>query len=516
MAMIRERLLPSDWERSLKQERNSRKQDKFEPFLTFLTSIERLNSFLLNTTHHLDDAGLRTLLETNMTTDLADDVADEGKVTDTTKYKEWCEIVKRRDNIRIRRIKELHAIADERAKRERTKTNTTDERPQKRKRDENAPPSGPSTSSSSTPNTSSGNGKRCPKLTEDERALLAGNHGCSRCRKPFVDHADAQEKTCPWPNATNYKPVSQATVDAAAAALTTDQRTKYGVKAKPVPVAAVVAAVGFAPVDDPNDSSVDSNVSEPHLVWDFRMEGPMSNLPIQVRGLIDNGSGLVLIHQDVVDRLGLRRHPLHEPVPVSAAFTNSADPPPLTEWVKLKALSDDLSYETNTVCALIAPDLCTDVILGLPFLKRNSIVVDHSDGSVIDKRTNYNLLDPVIASPPPPPKPKLREHLKKTKADHETMAKELHTVCATRLQALTDANLFETVREVDVVAAIRERIEVMAEAERRQKLGDDLKAEYKPIFEVIPHVDRLPTDVLCEIKIKDAYKTLSKRSYQSP
>ncbi|KAJ7248124.1 hypothetical protein B0H12DRAFT_1072731 [Mycena haematopus] len=66
MALVRERLLPSDWERTLKQERNSRKQDKTEPFLSFLTSVERLNSFLINTAHHLDDAGLRTLLETNM------------------------------------------------------------------------------------------------------------------------------------------------------------------------------------------------------------------------------------------------------------------------------------------------------------------------------------------------------------------------------------------------------------------------------------------------------------------
>ncbi|KAJ7200235.1 hypothetical protein B0H12DRAFT_1081246 [Mycena haematopus] len=177
MALVRERLLPSDWERTLKQERNGRKQDKTESFLSFLTSVERLNSFLINTSYHLDESGLRTLLESNMTTDLA----DEGKATDATKYKDWAEIVKRRDNIRIRRIKELHAIADERAKRDRSKTNTNDERPHKRKRDENAPPSG-TTGSSSAPASSSGNGKRCPKLTDDERALLTANHGCSRCR----------------------------------------------------------------------------------------------------------------------------------------------------------------------------------------------------------------------------------------------------------------------------------------------------------------------------------------------
>ncbi|KAJ7104802.1 hypothetical protein C8R44DRAFT_639620, partial [Mycena epipterygia] len=490
MVEVRERLLPTDWERSVKQEMMSRKQAKNETFLTFITAVERFNSLLINTPSHLDTAHVRTLLESNMLTDLADDLNDEGKAADETNYKKWADIFKRKDNTRIRNLNRLNEIADECAKRDRRTTAPVDERPPKRsKTNENAPPSTSGASSSSTSNADGG--KRCPKLTEDERGLLAANYGCTRCRLPFVGHGDAQDKTCPWPAPTNYKPVTQATIDAATATLTPDLRVKYGVKPKPAPIA-VIAPVELDDVDDSDDSvdSAASGVSEPHLYWDFRMEGPMSNLPIDVRGLIDNGAHLVLIRKDLVQRLALRRSRLHKPVPISVALetNNAPSTAMLYEYIHFKALSNDLSYETKTVRALIAPNLCAPVILGLPFLTHNSIVVDHGDRNVIDKKSNYNLLDPVIASPPPPPRPKLREH----------------------------SNLFESVRDVDVVAAVHERIEALAELEHREKLGISIKAEYQPIFEPIPHVDDLPTDVLCEIKIKDAYKTLSKRSYQSP
>ncbi|KAJ7503777.1 hypothetical protein B0H11DRAFT_1710587, partial [Mycena galericulata] len=324
MGKVRERLLPTDWERSIKQNMHTRKQAKDETFVIFITAIERYNSLLINTPSHIDNTRVRTLLEANMLPDLADDLSDEGKAEDETDYKKWVDIVKRADNTRMRNIRRLNEIADERAKRERRATNTTDDRPTKRKRDENAPPvSSSSTAPNSTASTSAG-GKRCPKLTEDERELLIANHGCTRCRVPFVAHGDERDKTCPWPSATNYRRITQSTIDAAAANLTADQRTKFGIVAKPKPVAALVnpnavAAVGFANVEDPNDSvdSINSTVSEPHLYWDFRMEGPMTNLPVHVRGLIDNGAHLVLIHPDVVDALDLRRHRLHRPEPVS-------------------------------------------------------------------------------------------------------------------------------------------------------------------------------------------------------
>ncbi|KAF8208234.1 hypothetical protein K438DRAFT_1961737 [Mycena galopus ATCC 62051] len=206
--------------------------------------------------------------------------------------------------MRVRNIARLNEIADDRAKHERrtTNTNTGDDRPAKRnKRDENAAASMGGSSSNGTASngaSSTGEGKHCPKLTEEECDLLTANHGCA------LSHALRR---------TRYKRVTQATIDAAAATLTADQHTKYGVKAQAAAAAGAnpspnaIAAVGFARVEDPDDS-VDSNieVSESHLFWDFRMEGPMSNLPIPVRGLIDNGAHLVLIHEDLVDRLDLR------------------------------------------------------------------------------------------------------------------------------------------------------------------------------------------------------------------
>jgi hypothetical protein len=88
-------------------------------------------------------------------------------------------------------------------------------------------------------------------------------------------------------------------------------------------------------------------------------------------------------------------------------------------------------------------------------------------------------------------------------------------ICDAHKQKMTDDDLFEHVKEVDVVAAVRERIEILAEWEHYQLMGDNLK-QYRQLFEPIPHVDDLPSDVLCEIKLKDANQAFRKRTYQSP
>jgi hypothetical protein len=43
-----------------------------------------------------------------------------------------------------------------------------------------------------------------------------------------------------------------------------------------------------------------------------------------------------------------------------------------------------------------------------------------------------------------------------------------------------------------------------------------LKDKYAKVFNPIPHVDELPTDIYCCIKLKDASKTFTTRSYSSP
>ena len=47
-------------------------------------------------------------------------------------------------------------------------------------------------------------------------------------------------------------------------------------------------------------------------------------------------------------------------------------------------------------------------------------------------------------------------------------------------------------------------------------MGHEIFDKYKRVFEPIPHVDKLPTDVYCWIQLKDALKTIATQLYSSP
>jgi hypothetical protein len=111
---------------------------------------------------------------------------------------------------------------------------------------------------------------------------------------------------------------------------------------------------------------------------------------------------------------------------------------------------------------------------------------------------------------------KLREKIKKTMTDRKTMVKELDAVCKLRRDTMELEGLFEDVKQVDVIAAVCERVEVLAYWAELDDKGRNLKSEFKCLFEPMPHVHELPTDALCHIKLKDAEKTFQSRSYQSP
>jgi Reverse transcriptase (RNA-dependent DNA polymerase) len=52
--------------------------------------------------------------------------------------------------------------------------------------------------------------------------------------------------------------------------------------------------------------------------------------------------------------------------------------------------------------------------------------------------------------------------------------------------------------------------------EQLNRLSDAIKTKHKDIFEPIPHLNELPTDVYCRIQLKDASKTFVTRSYSTP
>ncbi|KAJ6599717.1 hypothetical protein DFH09DRAFT_1355827 [Mycena vulgaris] len=142
---------------------------------------------------------------------------------------------------------------------------------------------------SSAASASSSFSKSCPALLPAERDLLAANDGCNRCRRFFVGHRTVN---CDgeFPTAENYHTLTQADVNAAAK------------KGKSKAVAAVMPAI-----EDDEDSldseedlsrSVSSSSSSDrvdHLYWECLIEGPMSNLPLLIKALIDNGAHLALI-----------------------------------------------------------------------------------------------------------------------------------------------------------------------------------------------------------------------------
>ena len=67
---------------------------------------------------------------------------------------------------------------------------------------------------------------------------------------------------------------------------------------------------------------------------------------------------------------------------------------------------------------------------------------------------------------------------------------------------------FEEVKPVDVLAVIREHIEILAAQKELEHLRIQMKEEFQDIFSKIPHLDDLPTDVFCRIKLKDVSKTV--------
>jgi hypothetical protein len=124
------------------------------------------------------------------------------------------------------------------------------------------------------------------------------------------------------------------------------------------------------------------------------------------------------------------------------------------------------------------------------------------------------LLHPIPPVPPPPSKKKLREFFKELQEDRKLMVAELNMVCHDRLHHTRYK--FETMKELNPIAVIRECIEVLVAQAELQRLGWCIKDKFIDVFSEIPRLDELPTDVYCRIKLKDMSKTVQTHSYSTP
>ena len=68
----------------------------------------------------------------------------------------------------------------------------------------------------------------------------------------------------------------------------------------------------------------------------------------------------------------------------------------------------------------------------------------------------------------------------------------------------------------NVIGAVCKCLEELVAQEQLKCMGAKVFQKYTHVFEPIPHVGYLPTDIYCRIKIKDAVKTISTRTYSSP
>jgi hypothetical protein len=73
--------------------------------------------------------------------------------------------------------------------------------------------------------------------------------------------------------------------------------------------------------------------------------------------------------------------------------------------MKLKLHDRNNLYSARTIRAIIAPSLCHEIILRLPFLLHNQIVVNARHHTAIDSKCMFDLLHPV---PPIISKPKMK------------------------------------------------------------------------------------------------------------
>jgi hypothetical protein len=374
---------------------------------------------------------------------------------------------------------------------------------------------------------------RLPKMTETERKLLLDNEGCLKCRKFFAGH---RSNNCPngFLNAGTYRTLSNDDVNAArrptSNAIASITGPTTSVEATAFPVAAVFPPSNRSCVLDMSngDLSKDSDddvsgptipFSIPHFLWKCLVKGQLSGDDVLLTGLLDDGSHVVLIKASVADILGLRCRKLPKPMPITQALSNSnscADSF-LFEWVKLKPRDIGGSWSSRTVRAIVAENLCADIILGLPFLCVNKLVMDYENGTCIDKASGFDILhptSPVRETAKTPLQQKHRELQKTIRGDRKSMLEELSNVTTDRQKACNASA--EAVKKFDVVGAVRTRIEQLAHQDYLDKLGKEVRTEFTDVFNELPHVDRLSESIYCKIKLKDADRTIATRSYSCP
>ena len=451
MENLRTKFLPKEWEDELLSKILRDRLRPSQDFMTWATMLQQQNCVLRNTTSQLDEKRLREQISIAVDSELRI-AAREAKVNETTTLRDFLHVYSLCDDKRRAAESRTRSLIDES---HRKNKNNKENAFHPYKKDGRSGSSNPQTSSSTS-------SLRPPKLTKDEINILKEFSGCFKCRKLFQskDHitAEPSKKTCDFPSAENYRPLtyeyankvkniraskkgSSKSVAATANSNTSSSSTSsamiietdsdssedsnFVASTMHGPLASS-AVIGNGSFSSESDNSVRQPFKSKHYVWKCNIDSPADDFPLTVSTLIDNGAHMVLIRPETVHKLALPTFLLPTPETIDVAVSSSSSTKKtLTHFVKFKATSLDGLWTSRTVYAVIAPGLCMPIIFGLPFLEFNGIVADHSLRSCIHKKTGYNLINPVLPSPPKPPPPKLKDAIKTNKRFKAQALKDL-------------------------------------------------------------------------------------------
>ncbi|OJT13288.1 Transposon Tf2-12 polyprotein, partial [Trametes pubescens] len=556
MSRLRRTWLPPNWADKIVSALFASKQNDDESLEGYITDLEKQNVFLRGNPMRLDNNALRNLICASACEEVRL-AAFRTEYRDILDYSAWKDAVIAFDQERLatrsRRFKEYEQF---RAKSS-TKTTFTAK----------------THTSSNTNSNAAASTSRKPgigALTEDDRKVLREHKGCYKCRLINAGH-HYKDCTNPYPSPDSYKTPAQQVASAAKAKTFTKKVAAVTMESDDENANPAVAAVrAISPLaattgildtsDESDDDSVRLSVlSSPHLTWSIHVESPAADAA-PISALIDTGSPLVLIREDAVSRLQLRRRGLPSPIPLGNAFTSEGSV--AKDWVKLRVRTLDSSYVSRSVRALVVPSLCSPVVLGTPFLSRNKLLVDLANRALWDPASARDLCSPSMPSPavalPTRPRDRAAARAERRNDAHERLLLERAFLFTARRDVARQLKMETSTYDHDtpdpdpqvpdntaedaatkevavanaadqpvldlnvpqgtaVIAAIRERVEELATLEQLKAEDAAIKTRYVDLFpDDIPHVNQLPTDVWHEINLKDANLTIVRRQYDCP
>lgn len=149
--------------------------------------------------------------------------------------------------------------------------------------------------------------------------------------------------------------------------------------------------------------------------------------------------------------------------------------------MKIAPYAPDSAWTSQTVKAVITPNLCVPVLFGLPFLSINCIVTDFKDHTAIDKMCGYDLLNP--------PAHKTRKKLVNTKLAISNTKENKKLMLA---ELIKGKMVPEAITPLDVAGMIKEHVETLCFQEKVGNLENQMLIEFADVFQPLPHVERLP------------------------